>query len=192
MDFWFPLIGGASAGAVISGLFGFLKITQDRTNEHGQWLRNQKIEAYTNLLRQAHASIRARRAVRAGEAAIPEGLEDIKDVTNARLLIVGSGKVRSAANWHFNNLEQAFRLTAAEDYDAFEPTLQLSEARLEEAIREDLDTVERQLFKHSLQVWFFKWLVYPWLDPINSRYFRKHGHPWTSRKHYRSGVPTSR
>lgn len=184
MDYWFPLIGGASAGAVISSVFALIKTRQDRSIEHGQWLRNQKIDVYTNLLRQVHVSVRHLHAALRG---LPPGdlkLEDITDITNARLLIVGSQQVRSSASWHFSNLRHAYELSTLEDYQEFEPTLQLSEARLEEAIREDMDVVEKQAIRHSLRFWFYKYLIDPWRDAFESRYHRRHGHAWADRKRH--------
>lgn len=181
MDFWLALAGGAAAGAFISGIFGFVKNSQDRVNEHAQWLRNEKMEAYTALLRQAHTAIREVDAARYELPAPDNKLDDIKDVTNARLTIVGASQVRSNATWHLGNLQQAFQATGLEDYETLQPTLKLSEARLEEAIRKDLDVVEREARRHSLRAWFFKHLVDPWRDPLYFRYYRRHGHAWAHR-----------
>lgn len=50
MDFWIPLIGSALGGAIVTSVFGLIKNRQDRHHEHDQWLRDQKLEVYANLL----------------------------------------------------------------------------------------------------------------------------------------------
>lgn len=51
MDFWIPLLGSALGGAVITSVFGLIKNRQDKADEHAQWLRNRKIDAYGRHLK---------------------------------------------------------------------------------------------------------------------------------------------
>jgi hypothetical protein len=183
MDFWIPLLGSALGGALVTSIFGLVKSHQDKASEHAQWLRNQKVDVYTNLLRQTHASARASKAAAFDMPTVEHHLEDIADVTNARLMIVGSQEVRSKAEWHFYNLHRAFEATTPKDFETFErSSLKVTESRLEEAIREDLDVIEKVARKHSLRAWMLKHTVDPWRDRLYVRYYQKHGHAWAHRK----------
>lgn len=52
--FWASALGGAAGGAVITAIatviVTILKATSDKKTEHAQWLRNEKIRAYTEFL----------------------------------------------------------------------------------------------------------------------------------------------
>lgn len=182
MDFWIPLLGSALGGAVITSIFGFVKHHQDKATEHAQWLRNQKIDVYTNLLRQSHVSLHNIRAAENGLRPQKKALKDITDITNARLMVVGSREVRSRAIIHIDNLARAFQAVGTERYGQAIEAANTAGMYLEESIREDLDVVEKQAVKHTVRAWFYRYLVYPWRDPWERRYHRKNGHAWVDRK----------
>lgn len=50
MDFWIPLLGGALGAALVNGIVAVYKLHRDREIEHEQWLRDQKVELYSNFL----------------------------------------------------------------------------------------------------------------------------------------------
>lgn len=156
-----------------------------KVTEHQQWLRNHKIESYTNLLRQAHASINSLDAHQHDVAPRENRLEGIEDVTNARLAIVGSREVRTWAVVHHDNLRRAFNAVKSDEYPTMRTNLKVSESRLEEAIRDDLDVIEKQVARQTVRAWLYEHLVYPWRDPLERRFYRKHGYAWVDRKNHR-------
>lgn len=181
MDIWIPLVGGALGGAVITSIFGFVKNHQDKVNEHAQWLRNQKIDVYTDVLRQSHISVHEVRAAEHGLKQRKKALKDFTDPTNSRLLVVGSLEVRNRVRHHFFQLERAFEAVGTGDGLDWS-TVNNTAMWLEEAIRKDLDVVEKQAIKHTVRAWLYRYLVYSWRDPLDKRYYRKHGHARVHRK----------
>jgi hypothetical protein len=50
MEFLLPLLGGALGAAVINGVLALYKLKKDKSDEHWQWLRNQRLDAYATFL----------------------------------------------------------------------------------------------------------------------------------------------
>jgi hypothetical protein len=50
MEFLLPLLGGALGAAVINGVLALYKLRKDKSDEHWQWLRNQRLDAYVAFL----------------------------------------------------------------------------------------------------------------------------------------------
>lgn len=171
--------------AVLALLGSWLGTRWGKTTEHSQWLRNQKIEVYTNLLRQIHASTASLDAYKQGTETDGPNLNDITDTTNARLAIVAPSKIRHLAIWQLHALVRASAAVADTSYDKERQAVDSSCGQLETAIRRDLGLIERDPLRVRPRVWFFHRIVYPLTDPFYKRYFRKHGHAWAERKNHR-------
>lgn len=50
MEFLLPLLGGALGAAIINGILALYKLKKDKSDEHWQWLRNQRLDAYVAFL----------------------------------------------------------------------------------------------------------------------------------------------
>lgn len=167
------------AGAAFTALAGLIGLVWNRRTEHKQWLRNQKVEVYTALLRQAHASSNSLDHYKAtGEQKTPDNLDGVADSTNARLMIVAPYSVRHAAQLYMATLETAGQAQHIEDDELFQKW-QVSRSRsynsLETAIRKDLGTHER--VRKTLKMRFWS-VVYIFADPFHKWYYRRYGMAW--------------
>lgn len=180
-DFWIPLLGSALGGAIVTSIFGLVKTSQDKSNENAQWLRNQKIDVYTNLLRQVHASSRSLDHFRATGGSLDQDLSDISDITNARLLLVGSRAVRQEANCALTVIELAGTSDNINDpakFEAWQRRRGEAYSALEVAIRKDLGTEETIQIPMKSRYWS---VVYFFTDPFHKWYFRKYGVAWVTK-----------
>lgn len=181
------LIGasGAVSVAIVSGIVAIvvavLNSRRAKSNEHTQWLRNEKVEIYTNLLRQVHASNRALDHYKATGENLDVDLSDIKDITNARLITVGSRAVRHKANDMLNVMMLAGQSQNIDDSERFETWNRRrgeAVAELEATIRKDLKTEEK--VRTPLKVRFWK-VIYFFTDPFQKWYFEKYGVAWITK-----------
>lgn len=189
------LIAGV-AGALLTALAGLIGLLWSKRTEQSQWLRNQKIEVYTTLLRQAHASSNSLDYYKATGKQAPHNLEGVVDLTNARLMIIAPYMVRQEAQLYRSTLETAGQAQYIENDELFQKW-QVSRSRsynsLETAIRKDLGTHEK--VRKSLKMRFWS-VVYFFTDPFHKWYFRKYGVAWTTkhptramRKHMKQRLP---
>lgn len=51
------LVGGAGGAAIINTLYGIKKQKQDRIDEHARWLRDRKLEVYSEFLRASYSAL---------------------------------------------------------------------------------------------------------------------------------------
>lgn len=180
-DFWIPLLGSALGGAIVTSVFGLIKNSQDKANEKAQWLRNQKIDVYTNLLRQVHASNRSLEHFRNTGENLDQDLSDIADITNARLLMVGSRAVRQEANTTLTVIHVAGTADNIKDQAKFEAWKQRrgeAYSSLETSIRKELGTEEKIRVSMKSRYWS---VVYFFTDPFQKWYYRKHGMAWATK-----------
>ncbi|UVJ37991.1 hypothetical protein [Arthrobacter sp. CJ23] len=180
-QWWWPFLVPVATGilAVAGSWFG---TKLGKTTEHDQWLRNQKIEAYTNVLRQVHASVNSLDARHHNLEPASSQHKDITDTTNARLLIVASDEVTTYLNVNQYSLRRALEAVKTDGYENERSVLTQSVARLQESIRKDLGVIEKQALRHTIRFMFYEYLVYPWQDHFHRRYLEKHGFRWSERK----------
>lgn len=175
--------------AAVAGLFGLLISKQ---TEHKQWLRNQRLDVYTSLIRQAHASSNSLDHYRTNKEQLKASLDDITDTTNSKLFIVAPNAVTSAARHYLTVLNIAGRDENILDDEKF---AHWSRRRAEEyqalesAIRKDLGTQEKIRTPLRSRMWS---VIYVFIDPPQRWYFKRYGVPWTKnhptramRKHQR-------
>jgi hypothetical protein len=161
---------------VAAALVGiFLGARLGRTTEHRQWLRNQKIEAYTSILRQINVSLRALDAYHLeAKTKSADDLKDITDSTNARLELIASRKVRTALQ--FLDVDRVRLQEAARSgkYSAERRKFSAALSELHSAMRDDMDVAERDTFWHRLRFYFYQGLIYPPQDAIRRWRLRRH------------------
>lgn len=181
-QWWWAFLVPLATG-LLALLGSWLGTKWGKTTEHQQWLRNQKIEVYTNLLRQIHASTLSLEAYKQGtQVGEPPNLQDITDTTNARLAIVAPYKIRHLALWQ---LDAMLKASAAVDDATYEKERQSFESlvgELQAAIRRDLGLHERDAWGVRLMIWLSRRVIAPVADPFHKRYHAKHGYAWSERK----------
>lgn len=166
-------------GAVITAVAGLVGLLISKQTEHKQWLRNQRLDVYTSLIRQAHASSNSLDHYRTTKERLKASLDDITDTTNSKLFIVAPHSVTSAARHYLTVLNIAGREENILDDEKF---AQWSRRRAEEyqalesAIRKDLGTQEK--FRTPLRSWMWS-VIYYFVDPLQRWYFKRYGVPWT-------------
>lgn len=84
------LIGGAGGAAIINMVYGMKKQKQDRIDEHARWLRDKKLEVYSEFFGASFS------AFDSAPLAPPEGLDEALDVVRSTSL-TAQAKVRLLA-----------------------------------------------------------------------------------------------
>lgn len=172
---------GVLLGAVIAAVAGFIGLMLNKKTEHQQWLRNQKVEVYTALLRQAHASSNSLDNYKMRGEQTAKSLEGITDTTNARLLIIAPHSVRQEATLYLTTLNIAGQAQNIEDDELFrkwQASRSRSYSALESAIREDLGTYEKVRKTLRMRYWG---VIYFFTDPFQKWYYRRYGVAWVTK-----------
>ncbi len=159
---------------------GFIGLLINKQNEHKQWLRNQRLEVYTALIRQVHASSNALDHFRTNREQVKVSLDDIKDTTNSKLFIVAPHAVTSAARNYLLVLQLAGteeNLLDAEKSAHWSKRMADQYQALEAAIRKDIGTDEKIL--RSLRT-RLRTLIYFFIDPPQRWYYKRYGVSWTT------------
>lgn len=172
---------GVLFGALLTAVFGLIGLLISKRNEHQQWLRNQKVEVYTSLLRQAHASSTSLDHYKVTGQQSESSIEGIIDTTNARLLIIAPYSVRQEATAYLSTLATAGQAENIADDDLFrqwQASRSRSYSALETAIRKDLGTHEN--LRKSLKMYFLS-VFYFVTDPFHKWYYRRHGVAWVTK-----------
>ncbi|MDQ0144966.1 hypothetical protein [Pseudarthrobacter niigatensis] len=172
---------GVLIGAVLTAVAGLIGLLISKKTEHQQWLRNQRLEVYSSLLRQAHASSRSLDFYRATKEQLKTPLDDIKDTYNSKLFIVAPYAVRSAAQNYLVVLEVAGQQVNIDDDDKFAHwSRRRSEAYqvLETAIRKDLGTNDKVRIPFRSRVWR---VIYSFIDPPQRWYYKRTGVAWVTK-----------
>jgi hypothetical protein len=180
MDDWLKLSVPVLTG--IFALFGsWVGSKLGKATEHHQWLRNQKVEVYSSLLRQVHASNLALNHYKTTGQDLNPDLSDIKDISNARLMVVGSRDVRAQSQQMLTVMQiagQPENINDTEKFDHWSRRRGEAVAALQAAIRSDLRTEDK--IRVPLKVRFGK-VVYLFADPFQKWYAKKYGVLWTDR-----------
>ncbi|WP_457949682.1 hypothetical protein ACTAQI_03870 [Pseudarthrobacter sp. alpha12b] len=100
MDFWIPLLGSALGGALITSTFGLIKIRQDKSLEHARWLRNEKVETYSNYLETVRLGDLMLEQVLTGASTREDALEFKDHIGGFRLRLISPETVRQATKLH--------------------------------------------------------------------------------------------
>jgi hypothetical protein len=153
MDFWIPLFGSALGGAFVTGIFGFVKNRQDKVTEHAQWLRNQKVEVYADLIRHVTARIDALDNLSLGHPAKDASLEVMAGIVNARLMFIGSKEVESYTYVHLADISNALDHFGEDTYEQARWQVHASMLQLLELIRQDLSVVKQELDVDKKRFW---------------------------------------
>ncbi|MDR6637517.1 hypothetical protein [Paenarthrobacter nitroguajacolicus] len=170
-QWWWLLV--PIAAAVVGTVAGvWIGARLSKTTEHEQWLRNQKIDSYTNFLRQIHAWIRALdkehdAPMAADEESVP--LKDITDTTNARLDLVASRKVRGLIVRLEGERWRCREAVSKSEYITNRYALNLALERLLEAMRSDLDSVDRDSIWRRVFFRCYQWFVRPVKEWLGAR-----------------------
>jgi hypothetical protein len=91
--FVLTLAGGAVGGAVITGIFVLVKIWLDKSTEHTQWRRNERMKVYTDFLAAVNKdSAKIKPFGNPGALELTCGHKEL-----ARIELVGSQSVRGVA-----------------------------------------------------------------------------------------------
>ncbi|MFS0717126.1 hypothetical protein ABC337_13825 [Arthrobacter sp. 1P04PC] len=171
---------GVLVGAVVTAVAGFIGLMISKQTEHKQWLRNRRLEVYTSLIRQVHASSNALDHYHATGEQLTTTLDDIKDLTNSKLFIVAPHSVRSASQQYLAVLQIAGTEENVVDEEKFAHwTRRRSEEyhALEAAIRKDLGTHDKIRPTLRSRMWT---VIYFFIDPPQKWYYRRYGVPWTT------------
>lgn len=151
-----------------------------RQTEHKQWLRNQRLEVYTSLMRQVHASSNALDHYHATGEQSTATLDDIKDLTNSKLFIVAPYSVRSASQQYLVVLQIAGKKENIVDEEEFAHWARRRSEEyhaLETAIKKDLGTQDKIRPTLRSRMWT---VIYFFIDPTQKWYYRLYGVPWTT------------
>lgn len=146
MDFWIPLLGSALGGAIITSVFGLIKSRQDKNIEHTRWLRNEKVETYSQYLETIRLGDLMLEQVITGASTHEEAL-DFKDHTGGfRLRLISPKSVWEATSIHRENRQalsnflgqEAVELSTNPEFEAVTDALYESRLNLAEVMAQDL------------------------------------------------------
>lgn len=107
MDFWIPLLGGALGAALINGVFAFFKLRHDKLTEHGQWLRDQQLTAYADLVDSTQAAMQwvsSAHKIESRQARNDAGLAMMASTKAGQLVMLAPTATLNAANDMINSL----------------------------------------------------------------------------------------
>ncbi|GAT87073.1 hypothetical protein CVCC1112_1732 [Paenarthrobacter nicotinovorans] len=128
MEFLIPLLGGALGAALVNGVLALYKIKRDRQTDHDQWLRNAKLEAYTEFL----AAVSPFKRSRALRQADDEHYGSLY-VAIYRLQILGSADVIEASQKAKISVDKLFKeeTEAPEVFDTLKALAETMKAELD-------------------------------------------------------------
>lgn len=96
MEFLLPLLGGAFGAAVINGILALYKLGKDKSDEHWQWLRNQRLDAYVRFLETTDKLQRTFHELK-HQRKTPEDIYTlIEEMSVQRIQLLGSSATTSA------------------------------------------------------------------------------------------------
>ncbi|MFE4541534.1 hypothetical protein [Arthrobacter sp. NPDC056727] len=126
LKFILTLLGGATFGAIIAGLFAVFNAWRMSVRETQKWHREQKMDAYVNFLEDVQRFIHAfARFHSLGPVILKDAKEAGKTIRNEKLLVVASAEVRQAQR------ELGLAVVRAREYlDRFSTTDVRDEPRL--------------------------------------------------------------
>jgi hypothetical protein len=128
MEFLLPLLGGALGAALINGIVAVYKLKRDRLTEHDQWLRDAKLEAYSDFLAAVSPFKRSRSLREAYD-------EHYSLMYNSiyRLQIVGSKEVIEGSVKAKLSVDRLFKkeIDATETFDTIKALAEVMKAELE-------------------------------------------------------------
>ncbi|MFJ6536746.1 hypothetical protein ACIQH5_10975 [Paenarthrobacter sp. NPDC091711] len=128
-----------------------------RTTEHKQWLRNQKVEAYTNILRQVNAAIGdLDAAVTKRKTSRGDSLKDITDTSNARLELIAASQVKTNLRLVEELRRACHDAAIAGNMDAYKTSRGLLGRMMlsfQRSMSEDLEATERVPLRHRVSYW---------------------------------------
>ncbi|MEZ2389066.1 hypothetical protein AB6813_05850 [bacterium RCC_150] len=146
MDFWIPLLGGALGAALINGILALHKLRRDRLNEHEQWLRNEKIETYSQYLEIIRLGDLTLEHAIVGAVSLDQVLASKDHIGGHRLRLISPKAVREATKHHIEKRAEvvdflehrSFETWQSPAFKAANEALYQSRMNLAEVMAEDL------------------------------------------------------